>query len=65
MSAPKKAVPDVTIYVEEYATYIANPTREGAIRWDTLWPMLSASQRAKLAKLAKLAREFDTRDAEA
>jgi len=52
VTAPNKAVSDVTIYVEDYAAYLADPTRKGYRKWDALWPKLTVSQQAKLATMA-------------
>lgn len=57
MSAPTKAVPDVTVYVEDYAAFLSVPmeqvTSTETVRWDNLWSKLSASQRAKLVQRAQ------------
>lgn len=49
MIAPFKAVPDVTVYVEDYAAFVANPTHGAEEKWDQLWVKLTPSQRWKLA----------------
>lgn len=55
MSAPAKAVSDVTIYIEEYADFIAtlHPTPAESGRWGRLWGQLSLSQRQKLVQRAR------------
>lgn len=53
MTAPSKTISDVTIYVEEYAQFVANPTQGAEGKWDRLWSQLTPSQRWKLATRAQ------------
>ena len=54
MTAPIKAVSDVTVYVDDYAAFVANPIPAEEDRWNSLWAKLTESQRWKLATRAQV-----------